>query len=857
MRRKHPVLLFFAYISCLLILLSHHRLAQAQTQTQTQIQLTVESGNAFIEGRGLYVLSGYVIDGGLIPQTFMIDLSISWNASSPAYKILQTGLNSNWFASAMSTDGQKWFVLLDGTGYVLDFRSNLWRSVLTNPGAKGIYGLGAATHPETGKIYIPFGYLNGNGMRSMMIVDLTDNSYSTDNINTPLSVKNMYTFTWNAQLKSFFFANEAGIYTYTPSSGWTEFNSPQGLSGSYGHCIVSSNSGSKVVLFGGSDKTLNATFGDIFILDVPTLTWKKGPSTSSQDVRRSCACAISNEYFIAWGGQGSVAQPSSTGLKLPAVRPEQMTLVYDLRTDKWVSDYIAPTTIPTTMIPTTTNPSGNNAPSPTTSQNLNEDTGGSPVNPWVLVGIICGALGLGLTMGIVYYEYRSRVDRKNPGEGREKTKRQKRTVQLVYPYLFAHAQYQPRLTSESSSAFIEGRGLYILGGYPMDGSLISQTFMIDLAVSWNTTSPAYKTVPIGPTGNSFASTLSADGQKWFALSDGWGFLLDFRSSVWSRLPENPGARIYGLAAATDPETGMLYVPFGHVNPDGSRSAMIIDLKSDSYSTDNISPLISARTMYAVTWNSMLKGFLYASKSAMYKYTPSNGWSNFNGPEGLSAAYGYCMVSSGSGSKVVLFGGYPEGLKTTVGDIFILDVQTLTWKKGTSAPQDARRSSACAISNDYFIAWGGQVDVDQPSNGTLATPPKRITLLYDLRADKWVSDYVAPITIPTTTSPDSNKPLPTPSLPVQREDLYDGITDPPLNVWVIIGAVGGVLVVGLAMGMVYYKRRSRKGRPNDHNRQEKEEIGKQTRTVQIGSFGTNPNPQHPHTLLDKPDDNGHK
>ncbi|KAK3805909.1 MAG: hypothetical protein J3Q66DRAFT_445766 [Benniella sp.] len=434
------------------------------------------------------------------------------------------------------------------------------------------------------------------------------------------------------------------------------------------------------------------------------------------------------------------------------------------------------------------------------------------------------------------------------------------TICLLFsapPHLSAHAQYQPRLTSESSSAFIEGRGLYILGGYPMDGSLIRQTFMIDLAVSWNTTSPAYKTVPIGPTGNSFASTLSADGQKWFALSDGWGFLLDFRSSVWSRLPENSGARIYGLAAATDLETGMLYVPFGHVNPDGSRSAMTIDLKNNSYSTDNISPLIPARTMYAVTWNSMLKGLLYASQSAIYKYTPSTGWTNFNSPEGLSATYGYCMVSSGSGSKVVLFGGYPAGLKTTVGDIFILDVQTLTWKKGKSAPQDARRSSACAISNDYFIAWGGQASVDQPSNGILATPPKQTTLLYDLKADKWVSDYIAPIPIPTTTSPDSNVPLPTSTPPVQNEDLNNDTTDSPPNVWVIIGAVSGVLVVGLAMGMMYYKRQSRKGRPKDRNGQEKEEIDKHTRTVQIGSFGTNPNPQHPHTLLDKYDGNGHK
>jgi len=432
MHREHPTLRFFACTSYLLILVSHQLFAQAQTQTQ--IQLTVESGNAFIEGRGLYVLSGYVTAGKLIPQTFMIDLSVSWNASSPAYKTLQTGLNSNWFASAMSTDGQKWFVLLDGTGYVLDFRSNMWSPVLTNPGAKGVFGLGAATHPETGKIYIPFGYLNGNGMRSTMIVDLTDNSYSTDNIDTPLSVKSMYAFTWNAQLKSFLLANEAGIYTYTPSSGWMVFNGPQELSASFGHCIVSSNSGSKVVLFGGSNASLNATFGDIFILDVPTLTWKKGPSTSSQDVRRSCACAISNDYFIAWGGQVSVDQPSGIGLNPMVVRPEQTTIVYDLRTDKWVSNYIAPITIPTTMIPTTTNPLGNNTSSPitTSSQNLNEDTGDSPVNAWVLVGIICGALGLGLIMGIIYYEYRSRVDqsRKDLGEGREETKRQKGTVQL-------------------------------------------------------------------------------------------------------------------------------------------------------------------------------------------------------------------------------------------------------------------------------------------------------------------------------------------------------------------------------------------------------------------------------------------
>ncbi|KAF9365791.1 hypothetical protein BGX34_008251 [Mortierella sp. NVP85] len=388
MQQKHPMYqtacLLLAYIICPLFSISPHLSAHAQFQPV----LTVESSSAFIEGRGLYVLGGYNAASVLLSQTFMIDLSVPWNTTRPAYKALPIGPTSNWFASALSVDGKKWFALSDGTGEVFDFQSNEWGKFFTYPGAR-VYGLAAASDPETGKVYIPFGYLNQYGSRSMVIVDLKDNSYSTDNISSSITPQSVYTFTWNAHLKSFLFANRAGMYKYTPSSGWTNFNGPQELSGREGNCMVSSSSGSKVVLFGGGIQGENPTIGDIFILDVPTLTWKKGPSVSPEDARRSCACAISNDYFIAWGGQVRADRP--------VIAPKQTTIIYDLKTDKWVSDYIAPTTIPTT-----TNPSDSDVSlSPSTSSDSKINTTGSSSLIRPIVGAICGGLTIGLIAGIM------------------------------------------------------------------------------------------------------------------------------------------------------------------------------------------------------------------------------------------------------------------------------------------------------------------------------------------------------------------------------------------------------------------------------------------------------------------------
>jgi hypothetical protein len=402
MQRKHPVLSrarlpFLAYSICLLLYVSHHLSVHAQYQPQ----LTTESGSSFIEGRGLYILSGYDIQAKPIPQAFMIDLSVSWKTTSPAYKSLPTGpIIALGIASALSADGQKWLALNGTWVNVLDLQSNnSWSRIFQNPGLiRGTYGIRAATDPASGKVYIPYGY--DGILESMMIVDLKDNSYSIENINIFLAPSVMYAFTWNAMLGRFLFSNWGTMYTYSPSDGWAAFDGPQELPQSDSVCMASSGSGSTVVLFGGSIGGLKKTSGDIFILDVPTLTWRKGPSTSPQDARRACACAVSNNYFIAWGGQFSFDRP--------VIPPKQMTLVFNLKIDKWVSDYNTSTNLPDNKVPlpTSTNLSG---------------TADSPFNVWVIIGAVCGGLGLVLITGIIYREYQSHKDRSNkrPGGGIE------------------------------------------------------------------------------------------------------------------------------------------------------------------------------------------------------------------------------------------------------------------------------------------------------------------------------------------------------------------------------------------------------------------------------------------------------
>lgn len=171
---------------------------------------------------------------------------------------------------------------------------------------------------------------------------------------------------------------------------------------------------------------------------------------------------------------------------------------------------------------------------------------------------------------------------------------------------------------------------------------------------------------------------------------------------------------------------------------------------------------------------------------MYTYNSTDGWKSFARPPKETLPLGSCLVAANGGSQMVLFGGYSATTNTTLGDIYILDVATSTWRMGPSAPiSDRRRTPACAISNGYFIAWGGGAEV-----GNEVVAPANVTIVYDLRTDSWTTEYVA--TSGTTHVGEG---------PVSKVAIVSAI---------VASVIVVVLIVG---GVVIYRRRFRRPGPS--------------------------------------------
>jgi len=102
-------------------------------------------------------------------------------------------------------------------------------------------------------------------------------------------------------------------------------------------CGAPAYGGSKVVYIASSDKDGRAK-SYLYILDVAERTWKEGrhPPVSMQVP--FAACAVSGDQFISW-----------RGFDLPSTkRNVTSTFVYNLKTETWTSEYIAPTPMPST-----------------------------------------------------------------------------------------------------------------------------------------------------------------------------------------------------------------------------------------------------------------------------------------------------------------------------------------------------------------------------------------------------------------------------------------------------------------------------------------------------------------------------
>jgi hypothetical protein len=379
------------------------------------------------------------------------------------------------------------------------------------------------------------------------------------------------------------------------------------------------------------------------------------------------------------------------------------------------------------------------------------------------------------------------------------------TLLTLFTFLFnsflslsIYAQsFRPAPGSGFCSGFVEGQGLYVTNSYGPDNNLTTQAFMIDLSVSWNTSNPVYKKLPGGPkieVGNT-ACTLS-NNDSLFILADSTGYVYNITSNAWSVFQNSNFDSNAGYNAATsDPVSGLVYIPTNGKDFQGKEVVLTLDLRTGIVKTTELL-LIDTDVFQAVAWSTALKCMVvfFMSDYVPITFTPSEtnkptkGWGELPN-KGMKEDMAWnCIAPAYGGSKMVLFGSdlFSENVA-----VYIFDVINLTWKKGPSIKQPFD-DSACAITGDQFIIWGGE-------SGN--------TLVYNMKTAKWTTSFIAPLRPNTTTTAISYS---SPSQTSTQDDSHTSntpdyndttLSDKKLAIIIII-VTGALLTIILTTMFVY-------------------------------------------------------
>ncbi|KAF9123087.1 Multiple epidermal growth factor-like domains protein 8 [Mortierella sp. 14UC] len=360
---------------------------------------------------------------------------------------------------------------------------------------------------------------------------------------------------------------------------------------------------------------------------------------------------------------------------------------------------------------------------------------------------------------------------------------------------------------------VDEKTLFIHGGITV-GLEQPQFFSLDLTQdSWDVSSPPWKTLVLT---SSIGGTLvyahtfstSPDGRTltvWMGLL-GQVANYNIADNKWTQVPLPEFKFAYALPAATDPTTGTVYIPAGAFN--NVRTMVKYNIAS-GHTTEPIPSSVAISDRFkSFVWSKVRKSFIlhaYTGETAypFYEYTPSNAQWKVLSTTGLNPPFveAPCIVPAYEGTKVILFGGLRAN-DTTIADIYILDVPSLKWTKGRSAP-GTRVSMACAVAGDNFIVWGGE---SKPENkaAPLGTP-----MIYNINTGQWVQKYVRGSSYKSSSAP---SPLPTSELnpPGDAEGEAGGTgaggNSKGVNGAAIGGGVAGAAVVIAAIAFLFVRRR---------------------------------------------------
>ncbi|CAO3566637.1 unnamed protein product [Mortierella alpina] len=163
------------------------------------------------------------------------------------------------------------------------------------------------------------------------------------------------------------------------------------------HCMITAYNETIVIIFGGDAPQRNNS-GDIFILNLKTKEWKKGPSLPT--IRFSMACTASGDYFIAWGGQNY----RDSGTQLQNFQQFSTPVIFNLKTNLWTSQFVAsvPNTGSATATSPNTGPSGTSAPITDNSQGNASNSNNTGA---IVGGVAGGAVALAVIGYLIYKKH--------------------------------------------------------------------------------------------------------------------------------------------------------------------------------------------------------------------------------------------------------------------------------------------------------------------------------------------------------------------------------------------------------------------------------------------------------------------
>ncbi|KAG0333343.1 hypothetical protein BG000_009246 [Podila horticola] len=397
--------LLFHFIAFIFLTLS---IGFVRAQSPYAPTSTGESASVFIEDKAFYIQGGS-IQNTTTNQTFSISLHSSWNISVPAYTPLPDGLYDRMFPNTLLPDGTTWFALCNNTFVTYNIPDG--KITRLGPGTmfSNYSGLSAVFDRGLREVVIPNGF--NNGVQTINLYISPGNLATRENPLFPISeisVLLRYSLAWSESTQTaFLFGGSthsvlSGVLFQrhpSPFGNWGPVNTTLGgvpLTGPSPReaaCMVPAFNGTKLILFGGSGITattaFNTALSDIYIYDIAKASWTKGADASTTRARAAHACAISRDALIVWGGFLDLV------VKKPAL---QTIAVYNLTTNKWVDEFIAPTVKQdTTSIskPSPTGTAGTESgydPSATNSGSGNKNTG-AIIGGVVAAVVVLTALG--------------------------------------------------------------------------------------------------------------------------------------------------------------------------------------------------------------------------------------------------------------------------------------------------------------------------------------------------------------------------------------------------------------------------------------------------------------------------------